>query len=521
MHFNLDSNKTKFVVVGGGTAGWLTALQLRFSYPDINITLIESKDIGILGAGEGTVPQVLDVLNNVGVDMTDLIKNAGATLKSAVKFTNWNGRGKNDVFFSSFLSSRAVDFVDKTNLDYSLVPLMVIDQIAKGEPTSDVIFGAQTCLKNKVKFYLNTNSRNKFGPISHFNNIGDHAVHFDAVKLAAHLKKIGLTRNINLIDGIVKDIINDKDGYITSFILDDGNKVECNFAFDCTGFKRLIIGNHYKAKWRSFQENLPVNRAIPFFLPLDKLIPPYTEAIAMKYGWMWKIPTQERYGCGYVFDSRLTTEEDAKQEIKDLFGEVNLPRVFSFEPGCYETPWVKNCIAVGLSSGFAEPLEATNIHISVLSVLTFLTFNKGAVERDESVIKRFNESIYKFNIDTMNFLQFHYLGKRNDTVFWKDFATRNKIGNIVQDLYDNDKDVMYMLSHHFMTSLYPAALWYEVGSGLRFFNREEALTYFNSLNTGYRRPRYQAALKELKEKQNNIIDTLIEHTEFLNYVKNH
>jgi len=524
MKVNLDSNNTNFVIAGGGAAGWLTALQVRQYYPDVNVTVIESSDIGILGAGEGSVPQLIDILDNIEIPVSEVVKHADATIKHGIKLTNWNGKGKDDIFYSSFASADGIDYAANSRIDYSLMSMIALEKIAKGEPIVNINFTALTCNNNKVKFITNPDIKNKAtNPITHFYNLGQFSIHFNAVKFANFLKGIGTLRNINIVDGIIKKINEDEGGYINSFDLEDGRNIPCDFVFDCTGFKRLIVGNHYKAKWKSYKEYLPVNRAMPFFMPLNENqpIPSYTEAIALKYGWMWKIPTQERFGCGYVFDSNLVSDEEAKKEIDEITGvDTNIPRVFSFEPGVFETPWVKNSIAIGLASGFVEPLEATSIQVALSSFTHFLVYVKGAVERDEAQIKMYNKALQNINNDILNFIHFHYLTQRTDTIFWKDFAARNKCPNVVQEIKDSNRDVAHLLSRDFITnSLFQIGLWLEVGAGTRFFNREEAIKSYNALNTGTRKVRYSASAANFIKKMNLGFMSLIDHRDFLNYLK--
>jgi len=520
MYVNLDSKKTNFVVVGGGTAGWITALLMRHLYPSINITLIESQEIGILGAGEGTVPQFVDVLEVLGISVSDLINHADATIKSGIKLVNWNGRGKNDIIFSNFVDSPLTDYVDMTRIQFSQIAMVILERISQGETVDDVVFNAKVCNANKVKFKFNKTDRLR-DPVYHFNKLGSISVHFNAAKLANYLKTVGVTRNIKLVDGIIEKINEDKNGYITSFTLKDGTEVPSDFVFDCSGFHRLIIGKHYKCKWNSFKDYLPVNKAVPFFLPIDenKPIPPYTEAIAMKYGWMWKIPVRGRYGCGYVFDDRLIDAEQAKQEIREEVGNVDMPRVIGFEPGYYDTPWIKNCIAIGLSSGFVEPLEATSVHIAVITASLFTTYNNGAVLRCEKTISRFNKIMQEYNNDVLNYLQFHYLGKRTDTVFWKDFTKRNKLTPLIEKIIQGGKDPMHLLERDLITSsLYPLNLILELCTGLRFFDKEIAADHFRALYTGSRKAKYDYAISNLKEIQDKTVNSLIDHKDFLDYI---
>lgn len=357
----------RFVILGGGTAGWLSALTINKLVPYSDVTVISSEDIGIIGAGEGTTPPFKDLMNKLDVPIEGLYKHAKATTKAGINYVNWHGDG------TSYIHP---------------------------------FWNDQT------------------------------ALHFDASLLATHLRGIALSRGIKNIDGIVAKI-NSKsyNDDIESFDLESGENIPADFVFDCSGLHRVIIGKHYKSEWLDYSDMLPCNRAIPFFLDNDQDVSgnQYTDAIAMKHGWIWRIPVQGRFGCGYVFDQRFVSDEDAIAELKEMFGDVKIPRVFDFRAGCYKTPWMHNCIAVGLSSGFMEPLEATSIWIQAISLL-FYVENGHNFSRDRTVVDAFNEFLSSINKDSRDFIHAHYLTRRNDTDFWKTFREKNVTPDWVSEL---------------------------------------------------------------------------------------
>jgi tryptophan halogenase len=409
-----------YVIVGGGTAGWLVSLYIQKHLPPGNITVIASSEIGILGAGEGTTPDFMELLKQIDVPAEGIIQHASGTIKKGIQFTNWNG--------------------DETGF---------------------------------------------FHPF--WGQYGDTALHFNANQLAQYLQSIGESRGIKLIDDKVTNIITDENDYITGFDLESGNKVNANFVFDCSGFKRLIIGNHYKSPWHSYANSLPVNRAMPFFIENDGVnLPEYTEAIAMKYGWMWKIPVQGRYGCGYVFDSSFATDEEIKQELEEYLGhEIVSPRMFSFNAGCYEKMWIKNCVAIGLSSGFTEPLEATSIWVQVKALKLLADKFRIYGMNNEIGISEFNSGMRQMNEEVLSFLNFHYHTKRKDSEFWTTFATKNDTPHLTQGVFDiskntilDEKDLNYLIDtmptkigrDHIKT--FNIKSWYRVGAGIKKFNRD-------------------------------------------------
>ena len=360
----------KFVIIGGGTAGWVTALTIKKYIPYCDVTVVASSEIGILGAGEGVTPHFNELMSDLDIPMQGIFDNAKATVKAGIKFTNWNGDGVD--YFHPFWDNKT-------------------------------------------------------------------AVHFDASLLAKHLQGIALSRGVKLIDDQVTNINTNTAGDITSFDLKGGQTVEANFVFDCSGLHRLIIGKHFNVEWIAYDHMLPCNRALPFFVQSDDEKPEYTEAIAMKYGWVWRIPVEGRYGCGYVFDKRFVTDEDAIAELKEKFGEITIPRAFEFKAGAYKKTWVNNCIAIGLSAGFTEPLEATSIWIQILSLRHYLLQHAAFVKGDPHVRNSYNEYVSEINTFMSEFIHTHYLSKRNDSEFWTTFREINQSPTYVKRVIDLSK----------------------------------------------------------------------------------
>lgn len=263
---------------------------------------------------------------------------------------------------------------------------------------------------------------------------GQHAFHFNAKKVAEYFKKIALERGLIYI---VDDVVNvefDNDNNINKILLESSNYVDTDFVMDCSGFKRLILGQFYKPNWISYEEHLKVNTAIPFFLPRNETdLNTRTKAITMKYGWMWMAPIQGRWGCGYVFDGNMISEEEATKEIEEYLGHsFESPKTFHFSSGCYEEVWIKNCLAVGLSSGFIEPMEATSL-MTVLVQLKILL--KHFPNKD---IEKYNKYIKSVNDQNMWFVYYHYMCDRKDTEFWKFYNDIKNMPNGLTKIYDEN-----------------------------------------------------------------------------------
>ena len=415
----MEIQKSKdLVIVGGGAAGWLTALNVRrIAQPLQKVIVIESEEIGILGAGEGSTPALVNFLIDVlKIPFVEFYKKCNVTFKLGINFVNWNGDDKN--YFHSFCCGpQSKKLLQNLNNNTPFI--------------------------NNCEFY--DNLRNS--PFAYNNVTKEHdkmlpyALHFDAHLLAEFLREQAIKRGVTRIEGKVTSIVDDERGYITSIGLESGQQVPCSFVFDCTGFKRLIIGKHFKSPWVSYAKHLPVKQALPFQLKIDPdNFNNCTDAIALKYGWMWKIPLRNRYGCGYVYDSDYINADQAKQEVEALLGhEVTSPRILNFSAGYYEKVCIKNCMAIGLAAGFTEPIEATSVWIQVI-MIDRLTSHLSELYKDSQEARdNFNYYFSKINNNILAGLQLHYYVNRNDSPFWKEFRTKNTIVDTVADVIHRNK----------------------------------------------------------------------------------
>jgi tryptophan halogenase len=509
----------KFSIVGGGTAGWLTALFVKKRYPESDVTVIASSEIGILGAGEGTTPEFLQFLKNLDIPISEIVKHAKATIKNGIKFTNWNGDG--EYYYHSF-SDELIGLENvKRGKKFDFVPYY-LNNISKSLNLDNIHLNPLISECKQVKISKITKK-----------DYGTYALHFDASLLAKYLQSVALSRGIKLVDDeIIKINKNDNDE-ITSFNLKNDIVHETEYVFDCSGFRRLIIGENYKTEWISYKSHLPVNRAIPFFIQNDsKEITPYTESIAMKYGWMWKIPVQGRYGCGYVFDSSFVSDEDVKKELEEYLGhEIVSPRIFSFEPGVFDKICVKNCCAVGLSSGFVEPLEATSIWVSIIMLEQWGKKSDDIFMGDEKSIDYVNRLTKDINLNVLNFIQYHYITKREDSEFWKTFLVKNKKMQFIEDLDEmnnhiipKEHDLNYIskldscrngVNSGFNVLLWSESSWHQVGAGIRYFNPDVA----NKLLTKHY-PNFDPDEFDMPSAFKINSEKLFGHYEYLEYLKN-
>jgi len=480
------------IILGGGSAGWLTALFAQRTFPNNSITLIESKKIGILGAGEGSTPHLPGFLKQLGINPLDLLIKTGGTIKQGISFENWNGDNKK--YFHGFSELNQLGNYNINNIF--------------GSDCSD--YYLKHLIKNNLDF-----DEHLYAPYISYKNKVDlervsYALHFDAHSLAEYLKNIGVDRGIKLIDGDYKNL-QQINGDITKIILQDGREFNTDFVFDCTGFARLLIGEYYKSKWIDYQKYLPIKKAIPFFLKREyKEITPYTQAIAMKYGWVWKIPLQHRFGAGYIFDSDYINEEQALEEAEQLFGrKLEVPKVIPFTAGRYEDVWINNCLSIGLSSGFTEPLEATSLFLTVKQ-LELLRHYVSEMNDSSLSKENYNKTVGNNADEMMYFLYLHYLTERKDSPFWSEFKEKHPTPPGFVSLLEKLKqlNVKYFdFEKQYVTGNFPLNAHLIVGKGLNLFNSKINISGYEELNP---------TVFETKERMIRYEKQSLYHSEVLN-----
>jgi len=403
----------KFVVVGGGTAGWLAALILkegaRRSGLTVEISVVEASAIPTIGVGEGTTAVFRGLLLELGFDEFEFLRETEATIKYGIRHRDW----------------RRVGHCYDGPIDDP--------QTVAGEPPGQWL--NQYCIAAGVSVnkphlftYLMDHSRAPFVPregraplpVGPFH----HAYHFDQALVGRYLRD--KATGVDRIDAVVKAAARDAEtGNVTHLLTGDGREIVADFFVDCTGFRRALIAREMGARWVSYRDRLPVNRAMPFWLdhPEGSDMPAYTHAWAQRAGWLWQIPTQARMGCGYVYSDAFTTPEQAQAEIEDVLGRPIEPRNdIRIDAGRLDRPWIGNCLAVGLAQSFFEPLEATSIHGTIVQLMLFTQRHLRAVAAGRLDPNRYHEDIARQVDDFCDFINVHYVSERRDTPFWMHVA---------------------------------------------------------------------------------------------------
>jgi tryptophan halogenase len=398
----------KVVIVGGGSAGWMTAAALSkyLSKSNVDITLIESEQIGTVGVGEATIPQIAQFNQILGIDENTFVRETSGTYKLGIEFVNWGGIGER--YFHPF----GTHGFDLEGLSFHHFWQR---QSAAGDMTAldDYALNAKAAYAGKF-----IRPQPEHGPI--INQLA-YAYHFDATRYASFLRRFSEQRNVERVEGIVARVNQDEShGLINSVTLEDGQTVSGDLFIDCTGFRGLLIDKALGVGYEDWSHWLPCDRAVAVGCERTQAAEPYTRSTAREAGWQWRIPLQHRTGNGYVYCSRFLSAEEAEATLLDnLDGEpITKPNHLRFTTGHRHKFWEKNCVAIGLSAGFLEPLESTSLHliqsgISKLIAL-FPDASSAGIEQDE-----YNRLMTDDFTHIRDFLILHYKQtKRDDSPFW-------------------------------------------------------------------------------------------------------
>ncbi|MDQ0464330.1 tryptophan halogenase [Caulobacter ginsengisoli] len=408
------------LIVGGGTAGWLTAAYLAkalnaASPEGVAITLIESPDIGILGVGEGTFPSIRGTLSAIGVNEARFLEASNATFKQGVRFNNWvrpKGTPGPDHYFHPF------SLPSQRTAGLELLPYWLM-----GEAPEGVAFAEAVTMQKRVADA--SRGPKKLGD-GDFLGPMNYAYHFDATRFAAFMREEAKALGVVHLQGKVERVDLDETGAIAGLATPEHGQLSADLYIDCSGFRAALIGAALGSPFKPLADHLFVDRALAIQVPYDRPDHPiasYTISTAHEAGWTWDIGLKERRGVGYVYSSRHTGDDRAEAVLRGYLGGAGseLPvRQLQFEVGYRERQWAKNCVAVGLSGGFLEPLESSGIGLieTAAYLIAHLFPFDGQMDRTAVL---FNELMSKRYARVVDFLKLHYcLSQRTDSAFWTD-----------------------------------------------------------------------------------------------------
>ncbi len=410
----------KILVVGGGTAGWLTACYLAkllgsTARDAIQIELVESPDIGIIGVGEGTFPSIRGTLAAVGIDESRFLRECSATFKQGIKFAHWvrpPGAPGADHYFHPF------NLPSQRGGAPELLPYWLLGAAGPEQAFADAV----TMQKRVADASRAPKKRGE----ADYQGRMNYAYHFDAVRFAALLAEHGQSLGVVRTLATVQDIELDERGAIAKVHTQESGSRCADLYIDCSGMRAGLIGGALGEPMRSVQDVLFVDSAVAMQVPYarqDAPLASYTISTAHEAGWTWDIGLQQRRGVGYVYSSAHCDDNRAETVLRDYVGpaaETLTARKLKFQSGYRALQWKHNCVAIGLSAGFLEPLESTGIGLIEIAayLVSHLLPNDGGMQH---VAKQFNEMMRARYERIIDFLKLHYcLSQRTDTAFWRD-----------------------------------------------------------------------------------------------------
>lgn len=408
------------IILGGGTAGWLTAFVLGSVVKKCKIKIIESVDVPTIGVGEGSTAIFADLVNGhffkSNADINEFQKQLEITPKLAIHFKDWN------------LGEEYYSPVDSTPSIRAMKDKLFLSALSQGKEKVHLSSQSGYCVENNKMF----------GGAFHFNtnNVGTY--------FRPLVEKLGVEYETNTI----KKVNLDENGFVKSLTGQNGETINGDFFIDATGFAKVLI-RELDYNWIDFKNHLPMDSAIPLSIRYEDMskddfndLKAVTTAQAMKAGWQWKIPTTYRVGAGYVYDSTEISDDEAYKEMCEFYNVKEIKssqNPIKFRSGRLENQWMKNVLAIGLSGAFVEPLQATSIHTTIVQLIMFAqSYIKEDIKEtlNEKSIKRFNENVARLYDDMRDFLVLHYTTKREDTSFWKKIKKQEHLTPNVKDILE-------------------------------------------------------------------------------------
>ena len=469
----------RIVVVGGGSAGWMTALILArpLIAQGVEITVVESPAVGIIGVGEGSTPWLRGFFDSLGIEESEWMPACHATYKCGITFDGWSTKPGFERYFHPFASM--LDNLTMTQFVHN----------------ADARINGADVYAHPDRFFIA--SRLAAGhlapkPAEHFPFDIWHGYHFDSVLLGQFLHEKALERGVRYLTAHVTHANLDELGAIASLGTREGPDIGGDLFVDCTGFAGLLITQALKTPFVSFAENLFNDAAIAMPTPIGDTVPSQTLSTAMKHGWAWKIPLTQRFGNGYVYSTQFCTPDEAERELREHLGllDSDTPaRHLKMKIGRVTRHWNKNCLAVGLSQGFIEPLEATALLFIQQTAALFVEFLELG-DLGETAQDQFNARVNEHFEGTRDYIVTHYkTNSRTDTDYWRANAANLRLSDPLKQLLSlwmSGKGIGPPVRRQVLGKGYPVFSWYAIMAGMGIFPDAAALHEPNGTENSYR-----------------------------------
>jgi len=474
----------KILIVGGGTAAWMAAnlMAARWAEQLIEITLMESADIGIIGVGEGSTPQLKGFMDSLGIEEAEWMPRCNATYKAGITFAGWSTKPGYESYFHPF-PAQPDDYTAPAFFHNSFVRRQGVD--VEGHPD---------------KFFLTAHlAKNKLAPIAQdsFPFEINYGYHFDSSLLGKFLAEKAAERGVKHITATVTDVRQNTSGDIDSVLTDSGESIAADFFVDCTGFRALLIQQTLKTPFKSFAENLFNDSAVVIPTPCTDALDSQTISTALKHGWAWSIPLTSRVGNGYVFSSSFCSGDQAETELRMKLGLLDSDveaRHLKMKVGQVQEHWSRNCLAVGLSQGFIEPLEATALHLVQETVQGFIeSYEKG--DYSDKYRQSFNNSVSTRFERVRDYIVAHYrVNSRTDSEYWLANARNENLSESLRAIlttWVSGKNLSDELDRQDIDNYYPSISWHCLLAGYGIYPAADQLKPGNDMANKHNLPQIE------------------------------
>lgn len=460
--------KHKFLIVGGGTAGWMTATLFQRAFPEASISLVESDTVATIGVGEGSTPALKSFMDAIGAAEHEWMPRCQATYKSGISFQNWSITPGYTEYFHPFFSHFDRDHIKALEFNSTL------KRNGKDVHSHPNAFCYSHYLANK-----------KLCPIPPYSFPFEvqYGYHFDAGLLGQYLKELAISRGVEWQNAHIKDVVLNENGEVSHLKSDDGAELRADFFIDCSGFASIITKQALKTPSISYADALFNDAAVTILTDQEEEVSTQTVSSALPNGWAWRIPLKNRVGNGYVYSSKYSSAENAEKELRTHLGKISEgkeARHLKMQVGRSKTMWNKNCLAVGLSQGFLEPLEATALALVQMTLTRFVKYYTAGSYTNQYA-DQLNHDIASAFDGVKDYIHTHFLtSNRIDTPYWQDCrqnsqAMSDRLKQVIQVWFQNG-NLAEVLHKTGLDQHYKINSWIYILSGMGIFPPADKLS---------------------------------------------